>query len=105
MDPAEVQSSESIDTKSKCGQSSGPQGTRGCSLAAGQADCAHSADFGFVVFGLDGGLNSRLHTWAMHPPQVHFALVILEMRGEGLTNILPGLALNFDPPDLSLPSS
>jgi hypothetical protein len=37
-------------------------------------------------------------------PPVHFSLVILEMGG-GLENYLPGLALNHDPSNLSLPSS
>jgi hypothetical protein len=47
-------------------------------------------------------LQSRHSTpWATLP--VHFALVILE--GGGLTNYLPGLSLNLDPPNFSLPSS
>jgi hypothetical protein len=39
-------------------------------------------------------------TWAT--PLVHFALIILEM---GPVNYLPGLASNYDPPGISLPSS
>jgi hypothetical protein len=44
-------------------------------------------------------LQNRCSTaWAT--PPVHFILVILEM--EFLANYLPRLALNHDPPDLSL---
>jgi hypothetical protein len=47
-------------------------------------------------------LQSRLSTaWAT--PPVHLPLVILEMGG--LLNYLPWLALNCNPPNLSLPSS
>jgi hypothetical protein len=46
-------------------------------------------------------LQSR-HSTAWVTPPVHFALVILE---NSLTNYFPRLALNCDPPYLSLPSS
>jgi hypothetical protein len=67
-----------------------------------------SFPFLFFFFWWDWGfelrtshLQSRLSTaWAT--PEVHFAVVIFEM---GLVNYLPGLALNCNHPDLSLPSS
>jgi hypothetical protein len=36
-------------------------------------------------------------------PHLHFVLAILEM--ENLKNYLPGLALNYNPPDFGFPSS
>jgi hypothetical protein len=46
-------------------------------------------------------LQSRCFVTSATPP-VYFALAILEM---GVSNYLPKLASNLDPPHLSLPSS
>jgi hypothetical protein len=63
--------------------------------------------FCFVLVGLGFELRASIlqsrHSTAQAMPPVHFALVIF---GDGdLSNYLPRLASNCDPPDLSLPSS
>jgi hypothetical protein len=49
------------------------------------------------------GLQKQVLYYLSHTssPPTHFALVVLEM---GCQIYLPGLALNHNPPDLSLPS-
>jgi hypothetical protein len=57
--------------------------------------------FHIFLFFFFGG--TQVFALACATPSVHFALVILEM---GVLEIyLPGLASNYNPPDLSLPSS
>jgi hypothetical protein len=65
-------------------------------------NCAHSYKSFFVGLGFefrDSCLQSRCSTSWITPP-VHFALVTFWKWG--LTNYLPGLALNSNPPNLSL---
>jgi hypothetical protein len=65
----------------------------------------------FLFFCWDWSLNLRAlplqsrhsTTWAIAP--IYFALVILEIGGGVLWNYFPGLALNYNLPNLSLPTS
>jgi hypothetical protein len=62
----------------------------------------------FFFFWWDWGFNSALCTWKVGtlPLEPHLQSLLLWLFGDGgLTNYLPGLALNCDLPDLSLPSS
>jgi hypothetical protein len=62
-------------------------------------------DFFLMGLGLElraSCLQSR-HSTTWNTPPTHFVLVILE--GEGLSNYLPGLALNHNPLNLSFPNS